>query len=373
MQLRLDIPAYRDKGVWVPTIHGTNATAPLGFKRNQVIAHESVAIVNNADLLMREGLQRAGLRIAAGAAKGPYATITGSLEQTTPDAAFVEAQRALDDPSYVQVGFDPFRHSYFYDRMTTQPVVGADRVIQVGPLVLAKNPVFAPKKGFLYSTQRSTIEPFKSTPERVKANVAKSQLGITQKLAQASVLHRIDENNEFIDTRVFNEKGKVVTPRVATSLRILQEERGNITLDPLDPKDLKKIVIIMAAEAEAALRGDKNAIGWYEDKVATMFEFMGKIEGGNQQILNDPEARAAFTFAMAVTSNGLSVNQNFVSAMEEYKVWKETGLFKADGYGDKGAAAMRKAFKLYNTLKSDLNMTDVQIQNTSPKRPRYES
>ena len=362
VQLRLDIPAYRDKGVWVPTIHGTNATAPLGFKRNQVIAHESVAIVNNADLLMREGLQRAGLRIAAGAAKGPYATITGSLEQTTPDAAFVEAQRALNDPSYVQVGFDPFRHSYFYDRMTTQPVIGADRVIQVGPLVLAKNPVFAPKKDFLYSTQKSTIEPFKSTPERVKANVAKSQLGITQKLAQASVLHRIDENNNFIDTRVFNEKGKVVAPRVATSLRILQEERGNITLDPLDPKDFKKIVMIMAAEAEAALRGDKNAIGWYEDKVATMFEFMGKIEGGNQQILNDPDARAAFTFAMAVTSNGLSVNQNFVSAMEEYKVWKETGLFKADGYGDKGAAAMRKAFNFYNTLKSDLNMTDVQIQ-----------
>ena len=71
VQLRLDIPAYRDKGVWVPTIHGTNATVPLGFKRNQVIAHESVAIVNNADLLMREGLQRAGLRIAAGAAKEP--------------------------------------------------------------------------------------------------------------------------------------------------------------------------------------------------------------------------------------------------------------------------------------------------------------
>tara|TARA_Y100000592_G_C5481353_1_gene325754 strand:+ start:1724 stop:10243 length:8520 start_codon:yes stop_codon:yes gene_type:complete len=237
-----------------------------------------------------------------------------------------------------------------------------DKTKQLGT---RKRGQFTPPKSkdFLYSTQKSTIEPFKSTPERVKSNVAKSQLGISQKLAQASVLHRIDENNNFIDTRVFNEKGKVVAPRVATSLRILQEERGNITLDPLDPKDFKKIVMIMAAEAEAALRGDKNAIGWYEDKVATMFEFMGKIEGGNQQILNDPEARAAFTFAMAVTSNGLSVNQNFVSAMEEYKVWKETGLFKADGYGDKGAAAMRKAFKFYNTLKSDLNMTDVQIQN----------
>ena len=236
-----------------------------------------------------------------------------------------------------------------------------DRTKQIGSRKrIVTQPVNGPNR---YSTSSSSIEPFKATPERVKSNVAKSQLGISAKLAQASVLHRIDENSNFIDTRVFNEKGNVVRPRVATSLRILQEERGNITLDPQDPKDFKKIVMIMAAEAEAALRGDKNAIGWYEDKVATMFEFMGKIEGGNQQILNDPEARAAFTFAMAVTSNGLSVNQNFVSAMQEYKVWKETGLFKGDGYGDKGAAAMRKAFAFYNVLKSKKGMSDVDIQN----------
>jgi len=236
-----------------------------------------------------------------------------------------------------------------------------DRTKQLGSRKrIVTKPVNGPNK---YSTSPSSIEPFKATPERVKSNVAKSQLGISEKLAQASVLHRIDENSNFIDTRVFNERGDVVRPRVATSLRLLQEERGNITLDPQDPKDFKKIVMIMAAEAEAALRGDKNAIGWYEDKVATMFEFMGQIEGGNQQILNDPEARAAFTFAMAVTSNGLSVNQNFVSAMEEYKVWKETGLFKGDGYGDKGAAAMRKAFAFYNVLKSKKGMSDVEIQN----------
>ena len=152
IQLRLDIPAYRDKGVWIPTIHGTKETDALGLGgRNKAIAHESVAIVNNADLFMREGLQRAGLRIAAGGMKGPYATISGELEQTTPDAAFAEAQAALNDPTFVQVGFDPTRHSYFYDRTTTQPVVGADRIIQVGPLVMAKNPVFQGKENFKYS------------------------------------------------------------------------------------------------------------------------------------------------------------------------------------------------------------------------------
>ena len=152
IQLRLDIPAYRDKGVWIPTIHGTLETDQLGLgKRNQAIAHESVAILNNANLLMSEGLQKTGLRIASGGAKGPYATISGNLEQTTPDAAFMEAQAALNDPTFVQIGFDPTRHSYFYDRTTTQPVIGAERIIQVGPLVMAKNPVFEGKQEFKYS------------------------------------------------------------------------------------------------------------------------------------------------------------------------------------------------------------------------------
>ena len=51
---------------------GTNETDALGLgRRNQSIAHESVAIVNNtADLFMKEAFQRAGLRIATGKAKG---------------------------------------------------------------------------------------------------------------------------------------------------------------------------------------------------------------------------------------------------------------------------------------------------------------
>jgi hypothetical protein len=365
--LRLDIPAYRDKGVWVPTIHGTKETVPLGFKPQEVISHESVSIVNNADLSMTPGQQRGGLKIAADVnPKSPYATIKGRIEYTSPDAAFAEAQRALNDPSYAQVGFDPFRHSYFYDRMTTQPIIGADRIIQVGPLVLAKNPVFAPKSQFLYSTTQSSIEPFVSTPARVKNNVARSQVGIDEKLAQASVLHRIDENNEFIDTRVFNNKGKPVTIRVPVGLRMLQDESGNVVLDPSNKADFDKIVIIMAAEAEASLRGDKSAIGWYADKIVTMFDFISGVKAGNQMMFpdigSDPDHKAAFTFAMAVTSNGVAVTDNFQYASEQYKAWMETGRFPIKGFGSKGAAAMRKAFEFYNSMK-DSGKTDVEIQS----------
>ena len=57
------------------------------------------------------------------------------------------AQQYLNDPEWTQVGYDPERHSYFYDRTTTQPVVSADEVLQIGPLVLAKNAKFKFKSG----------------------------------------------------------------------------------------------------------------------------------------------------------------------------------------------------------------------------------
>ena len=34
---------------------------------------------------------------------------------------------------------NPYRHSFFYDKATGQPLASADEVIQIGPLVLARN------------------------------------------------------------------------------------------------------------------------------------------------------------------------------------------------------------------------------------------
>ena len=57
----------------------------------------------------------------------------------------------MNDPNVVQIGMDPTRHSYFYDRMTTQPVI-VDRLrYKLVSLVLARNPVFANKQDFKYS------------------------------------------------------------------------------------------------------------------------------------------------------------------------------------------------------------------------------
>ena len=65
------------------------------------------------------------------------------LEGDTPEARAENAKsiivEVMNDPSWVQVGMNPFRHSYFYDRLDGMPVVKADEVVQIGGLVYAKN------------------------------------------------------------------------------------------------------------------------------------------------------------------------------------------------------------------------------------------
>ena len=81
VQLRLDIPAYTRKGVWVPTIHGSVETVRLGLSKNKdaPISHDSVAIINNANFLMGTVKEEKGLKVAMGGAKSPFATIELSL------------------------------------------------------------------------------------------------------------------------------------------------------------------------------------------------------------------------------------------------------------------------------------------------------
>ena len=74
---------------------------------------------------------------------GDHVEIEGSTVEEMGRNGEKLIEAVMDDPAYVQVGMNPFRHSYFYDRATMQPVVAAEEVIQVGGLVYAKNVEYA--------------------------------------------------------------------------------------------------------------------------------------------------------------------------------------------------------------------------------------
>ena len=141
-QLRLDIPSYQEHDAWVVSVHtpkSTNREVQAAYDAGPVVGYESVAALTDVTFGMN---QKMAARIATGTAKGTIATMLGKWNPISKADAKARAEAAMKDPAWTQVGMDPFRHSYFYDRDTMRPVLSADEVIQIGALVLAKNVKF---------------------------------------------------------------------------------------------------------------------------------------------------------------------------------------------------------------------------------------
>jgi hypothetical protein len=129
--LRLDIPAYTRNNTWVVSVHEQKP----GFAAGTPIGYEDVASVTDATF----GVAPSMARVASGEkSKHTGAVIKGSWSPISRKAAIERAKKALKSDQWIQVGMDPERHGYFYDRRTMQPVIEAEEVIQIGPLVLAK-------------------------------------------------------------------------------------------------------------------------------------------------------------------------------------------------------------------------------------------
>jgi hypothetical protein len=127
---RLDIPAYEDFDTWVVSIHD-------GDKEGKSIAYGQTAVLKNVNFKTFPG---PAIRIAMGTQnKSTIARMFGNWVNEDPEAVHERAKKLMDDPEWIQVGMNPFRHSWFYDKTDGMPVVTADEVIQVGALVLAKN------------------------------------------------------------------------------------------------------------------------------------------------------------------------------------------------------------------------------------------
>lgn len=137
--LRLDIPAYLNKNTWVVSVHdGT-------VEKGTIISYKNVAKIKNVKFSTNP---YAALNIASGKIKntiarmfGEWVPIEGSTVEEQGQNAKKEVENYVDNPNWVQVGMNPFRHSYFYDRSQNigRPVLEADEVIQIGGLVYAKN------------------------------------------------------------------------------------------------------------------------------------------------------------------------------------------------------------------------------------------
>lgn len=148
---RLDIPAYNNFDTWVVSIHDAK-------NEGKILGYAQTAVLKNVDFIInpRQSLSIAYQKLNARGEKTAKTTIArmrGSWVNESPESVHERAKKLLNDPQWVQVGMNPYRHSGFYDKKTGEPLVSAEELIQVGALVLAKNPVMTTWDDPMFATK----------------------------------------------------------------------------------------------------------------------------------------------------------------------------------------------------------------------------
>jgi len=117
------------------------------------------------------------------------------------------------------------------------------------------------------------------------------------------------------------------------------------------PENIDVISTYMATEAVNALQSDANAIGWYDRKLKAAKAVVSLVD---PRVTQSPDAEAAFDFALAVTSNGQAVADNFQYAHEVFSYFMDNGKMPTDTWGKGGErnAAMTEAFSFFNAYQA---------------------
>jgi len=156
-KVRLDIPAYTGSNVWVVTLHeDTSEMTPLAYTPSAVLDNVTFSVN-----------QKAAAGIALKTGKGSIATMDGDYQPLPAKEAESLAKDAMNSTEWVEIGMNPYRHSYFYDKANQEPLVSAEQVIQVGGTVFAKGAKFGDRtetledgsRRFLYSAPLSAAAP----------------------------------------------------------------------------------------------------------------------------------------------------------------------------------------------------------------------
>ena len=143
--LRLDIPAYQNMDTWVNAIHfkeKVEGTRPGN-------AYSTASAGTNVEFGKHS---KKAINVATGTAKSPFAVMDVEWQSQSPEQTHKEITAALEDSKqpesrWKQIGMNPNRSGFFYDKATFLPVSSASRVLQVGALVMAQDVQYVGREG----------------------------------------------------------------------------------------------------------------------------------------------------------------------------------------------------------------------------------
>jgi hypothetical protein len=148
-----------------------------------------------------------------------------------------------------------------------------------------------------------------------------------------------------------------IQSRVQAALR-----EARVKFDVLTKALERHLVTVAVNDARYALESNSNAIGWYNEKTRKALRIVSLM---HPEVSTDPAARFAFTWALAVTSNGMKVNKNFSLAEKAYSAYVKTGRMPENVGVGTASAAINNGMKLFNVLVEQHGIMGVERFMTS--------
>jgi tetratricopeptide (TPR) repeat protein len=116
------------------------------------------------------------------------------------------------------------------------------------------------------------------------------------------------------------------------------------------------LIRVGVRDALFALQQNPNAIGWYDEKTRQALAVMSLI---HPEIAKDEDAKFAFVWALAVTSNGMKVNENFKLAESAYHYYKTNKRMPTNIRAGQAQGSINKSMRLFNQLVDNWGMDNL--------------
>ena len=241
-QFRLDIPAYTSFDQWVvsihkpPPAHKINKGTDQAYKAGTALAYESAVAVKDP----RFGMDRkVAAQIASGVThKATIATMRGKYDSNYDAKALGQRVKNIlsgkEGGNWTQVGMDPFRHSYFYDRNTMRPVVSGSEAIQVGGLVLVKDAKTADSYSSYLFSQNPNAKITKKATKGLTREITDIEKAVEGKTAFEAI--------EYIAKNGKNKPRRIIAKKVAEKIKELEENGFVFDFEVVHPGSSSRLV-----------------------------------------------------------------------------------------------------------------------------------
>jgi len=142
-----------------------------------------------------------------------------------------------------------------------------------------------------------------------------------------SIINMVYNTDDSVPMAPINAPRKRWTKAVLGKVMDQQARQAGRVVKEYNDKSLETISNTIANEAIAALNREGNASNWYNSKIKEMNEVLQEI---HPELVPGSTDEGAFKIALAITSNGSTVDSNMRAAEHIYRVFKKTGKFPTD-------------------------------------------